>query len=64
MSGRDALMEQVGFSGKKFGRYLWGVLVKPRQTLRQIQEEKVRLSYGLAAVLLFSIWYGIAVLAG
>jgi hypothetical protein len=50
------------FSFRKFWSYCGGIVIHPQQTIRQVIMEEKKVAYGLAAVLLLSILYSIAVL--
>lgn len=50
------------FSFRNFWSYCGGIVIHPQQTIRQVMREEKKVAYGLAAVLLLSILYSIAVL--
>ena len=50
------------FSFRKFWSYCRGIVIHPQQTIRRVIIEEQKVAYGLAAVLLLSILYSIAVL--
>jgi len=50
------------FSFRNFWSYCGGIVIHPRQTIRQVMREEKKVAYGFAAVLLLSIPYSIVVL--
>jgi len=52
------------FSLKKFLSYCWGTIARPDSTFRGVKEERNKVAYGFAAVMLLSILYSVTVLIG